>query len=332
MDTININNKISFLEKWAISKINRIQKFTTKYIYINKKNAIFLAFVVGLLTTIPIVFIENYLATIYTLSFEENSQEFIIKWLLIGINTITFSSIEIYLLYIITLKLFVNMHKDYSVNNNYFNKIAEYSFNSIMAKIALEIDEHQIEQLDADIHRYKNRYLKHFESFLYKAKIILTNAIAKILLRKFFVNNSMRYSVNYIAAPVVGIWDAVVMYLVIKKMDFIFKAILKINIFLEEKEEIYKKSSFLFQEILIRIISNAVSSSGEYHPNYKYILNKLFIEKIYFDIDLEKIDKLGCHFELKNKISKLNKDEEKEIYIFINLINKISRKKLKNLL
>lgn len=323
-------NKVSLLEKWAVSEIKKVHHSFSNFIFINKYTVYLFAFVIGVLATLPIVFVDDYINTIYSSSFSNNPVEFMIKWLVILFTIALFSAIEFYLLYKITFIYFVKMRKLYKIKDDDFHETLTFSFYEVMAKIALEIEEGRIHELEADIFRNKNKYFKYFQILLYKIKVFLVNTLIKVILKKLFISNGMRLTIDYMSAIVIGLFDIFIMYLVVRRMKYIFSSIAKINDFFKEKKPVYNIPSLLFQEVLLRVISNIISDTGEYHANYKYIFNFLKVN-LGFSVDVKKIVNIGSIEELKEKILLLDEKDKQEAYIFIDFVININRKKSKNL-
>lgn len=317
--------KRPFLERWATRKIKK-QLLKDDIKGLSKLTAFAVAFFIGFVATIPIVYFDYYMDSAYPIDFHEYPLEYMLKLGVLGISIVLFSIVEIYLLYNVTFRLFIDLYKKYNVTTSVmFDYDISYSFYSVMAKIALETDEEPINMLKADIYRRKNAHIHRATKLMYKAKTVLSNAIAKAILRRIFMKNGIRIGANYISAPITGLWDAVVLYFVAKKMEFILKSTIIIDDYLKEKEKIFNECSDRFYEATVRLISNAVSEQGEYHPNFKYLLSRI-LNKEKFVLDFNYLKELGDENYLKESLYKLNKSEKYEALELITLIDKISRK------
>lgn len=221
------------------------------------------------------------------------------------------------------------MRKKYDIQDEDFYETLDFSFNSVIAKVTLETEENHIEELKANIYRNKNKYLKYLQILFYKVKVVLVNSLIKIVLKKIFLTNGMRLAIDYFSAIIIGIFDALVMYLVIQRMKFIFESMHKVDVFFLEKEKLYRNSSQLFKEVL-RVLSNIISDVGKYHPNYKYILNH-YKENLCLDFSILDRNKLESFEELKYKILLLDEKEKEEIYSYIDFITRLNKKKSKDL-
>jgi hypothetical protein len=314
---------MSQLDSWAAKKIHFYFENGSGY---SKAKALFYSFMVGFLATLPIVYADNYLSTIYPSNYDENITEFLIKWLYSGVVITVLSVIEIYLLYLIALKLFVQLYKDNGIDKDeFFSDDFTYSFHAIMARVALESSEVPIKELDVELFRDKNKYMHHFKNLVYKLKIVFSNAIAKAFLRKLVVNSGARGLVNYIAAPITGFWDAMILYFVTNRMEFILKSSIKIDKFFANPELQKSIKSKRYQEILIRIVANAVSDEADYHPNYKHILKRLNASK-WFDINVKKIENMHSTELLINEINLLDTNEKRDVLKFLDLVLSVSKK------
>ncbi len=322
MKNKDTQRKKPLLQKWAEYKI-------TKYLELDingfsKNTAILLSFIVGVVATIPIVYFDYYISAMYPASFFENNSEFIIKLAYNGLVILLFSAIEIYLLYLITFRLFINLYKKYELSNLIlFDYSISYSFYSVMAKIALESDEEPLELLKIDLD--KNKHITNLSKLVYKSKIVVSNMVAKAILRKVILNNGLREGINYIAAPITGLWDALVLYFIINKMEFILKSTNTVNHFFIQKKDTLAKMSDDFFELSIRLLAQAIYQTKNYHPNYKYLLVKLKNED-YFTLDLSLLENIKQEDILENKIKNLSHYEKNELLVYIDLLEKISFK------
>jgi hypothetical protein len=245
--------------------------------------------------------------------------------LIIGIASILLSIIEVYYLYIISFKLFVNIYKEHNINEDVeFRDDLIYSFYAIMARIALESSEEPIEELKVDLFKKKSKYSYYVIKSLYKLKIILSNAVAKAIMRKILMNTGFRSLADYIAAPITGLWDALIIYFITKKMEYIFVCTKKIDQFFIESNFFEKSYSDKLKEIMLRIIVNAISYDMEYHPNYKHII-KLFKKYNFITVDYNSIEDIYNIELLKKRVMELNSREKEVIYKFYELVVSVSK-------
>jgi hypothetical protein len=88
---------------------------------------------------------------------------------------------------------------------------------NMLARAALEVPDPVIHYLGIDPlkHVPKSRLL--FVGVLYKAKVLLSSLFIKFVFVRIFGKGSLRLGFAWVAIPVTGIWDAVVMYKVARE-------------------------------------------------------------------------------------------------------------------
>ncbi|NOZ90330.1 MAG: hypothetical protein GXO60_03485 [Epsilonproteobacteria bacterium] len=284
---------------------------------------IIIAFLVGALTTVPSVIFEIYY---------KNSFTTLHFYILLGLITLLLLIIEVSILYWLGMRSSYTLTEliGYEKNNN--NLPPEYDIKNIMVRSALELDDLNIDYLGINLDRHISKKWVVFSSLLYKAKVVLSSAITKAILSKLFARESLRVSFIWVSIPITAIWDAIVMYRVVKDA--------KIRLFG------YHLSKYIIDEILsdkaldrysphtiegmIRAVSTIIVLAKNYHPNNIILLIRL---TNHFDIkEAKEYDDLELFLEhLKNSSQK-----EKHIFrtlagvsaVFDGKLNKEEKKAL----
>jgi hypothetical protein len=250
-------------------------------------NSVIIAFLVGALTTVPIVLFEMlYKESMDTMSY----------YISFSLVTAGMLILEIGSLYWLGMKSVHTLahltgFEDYEEEQNL---PPEYDVANIMVRTALEIPDPAIEYLGINPQKYVSKKWLVFTAILYKAKVVLSSIILKLVLRKLAARYGVRVGFIWIAIPVTAAWDAFVMYKVVKDA--------KLRLFG------YQLSKFIINEVLtdkilsdypphtregaIRAISTVMVLSDTYHPNNVILLIRLsqnleIIEKSDYD-DLDK--------------------------------------------
>ncbi len=230
---------------------------------------VIIAFLVGALTTIPTVLFEIYYKNSYTPFY---------YYLILGAITIILLIIEISILY------WLGMRSSYTLTEligydetNKDNLPPEYDIKKIMVRSALELDDLTIQYLGLDLEKHVSKKWVLFSSLLYKAKIVLTSAIARILLAKLFARETLRFGFVWVSVPVTAFWDAIVMYRVIKDTQLRLFGYHLSKYIIDEilTDKVLDKYSPHTVEGTIRAVSTMIVLAKNYHPNNIILLIRL---------------------------------------------------------
>ncbi|CAA6821373.1 MAG: Unknown protein [uncultured Sulfurovum sp.] len=231
--------------------------------------AIIIAFLVGALTTIPAVIFEMYLRDEFsTLNY----------YLFLSAITLVFLIIEVGILYWIAMRsaytLAYMMGYDEKSQDNL---PPEYDVNKMMVRSALELDDPTVEYLGINPHKHVSKKWLVLTALLYKAKIILTSIVIKLIFQKIAARYGLRVSFVWIAIPVTAIWDAVVMHYVIKDARLRLFGYHLSKYITEEvfSDELLNSYSPHVREGMIRAVSTIMTFSGSFHPNNMILLIRL---------------------------------------------------------
>ncbi len=232
-------------------------------------NVVIIAFLIGALTTVPAVLFEIY--------YHDLLEPFSYYGLL-SVVTLIFLLIEVGVLYWLGIRgVYTLAHLTGYQEEDEDGLPPEYDVKKMMVRSALEIEDPAIEYLGIDPQKYVSPHWLLVRTLLYKAKIVLTTILAKLILRKIAMRYGVRVGFVWIAIPVTAIWDAIVMYRVIQDA--------KLRLFG------YHLSKYIAQEIItdklldgyspniregaIRAISTIMVLSQNYHPNNVLLLIRL---------------------------------------------------------
>lgn len=265
-------------------------------------NTVIIAFLVGALTTVPAVVFEMY--------FHEAFSTFN-YYLLLSTVTLVFLMIEVGVLYWIGMRSTYTLAHltgcDEQDKNHKRDLPPEYDIDKMMVRSALELDDPIIEYLGINPHKNISQKWLVISALLYKAKIILTSIIIKFIFQKIAVRYGMRVSFVWIAIPVTAIWDAIVMYKVVKDarlrlFGYHLSKYLIEEVFTDEKMESYSPH---IREGAVRCVSTIMSFSGSYHPNNIMLLIRLSQNfAIEEHKDYDDLSKLLEHLEVASEEEK----------------------------
>ena len=287
-------------------------------------NTIIIAFLVGALTTVPAVVFEMYFRNAFS-TFEYYS--------LLSVITLTLLIFEVGMLYWIGIRsTYTLAHLTGYDGSHEANLPPEYDIKKMMVRSALELNDPIIEYLGINPQKHISKKWLVATALLYKAKIMLTGIVIKLVLRKVVARYGLRVSFVWIAIPVTAIWDAIVMYKVIKDarlrlFGYHLSQYITEEVFTDERMNSYSPH---IREGAIRTVSTIMSFSGSYHPNNIILLIRLSQN---FDIDEHKdyddLNKLLEHIRDASKEEKhLLKTLAGIAASFDGTINKAERKAL----
>ena len=139
-------------------------------------NSVIIAFLVGALTTIPAVLFEIYY---------HDSLESLSYYLLLSLITLFFLLIEVGVLYWLGIRgvytlAYLTGYKEEEESG----LPPEYDVKKMMVRSALEIEDPAIEYLGIDPQKYASAHWLLIRTLLYKAKILLSTIVAKLILKK----------------------------------------------------------------------------------------------------------------------------------------------------
>lgn len=155
------------------------------------------------------------------------------------------------------------------LRENFGNDTIVAQVPNIMARAAMEVPDPVQKYLGIDPLARVNKTRLLLVGLFYKVKVFLTNFTARTLL-KFVVGKSVvRVSVDYIAVPITGLWNAVVMWLIIREARLrIFGGLLAKQV----TEDILNEGMLMTmdprtRECLVRAAANTIVLTQNYHPN-----------------------------------------------------------------
>ncbi|PKA14575.1 LBF_2804 family protein [Leptospira haakeii] len=264
--------------------------------------ASFLGLQIGFWTTYFIILVEK----LFPESPETFSPAFIEKWSYAGTALAIGTIIEFYLLYKLGLWAAYKLTKLSGIQLEEDPDLVTGNAN-LLSRMALEIPDPDLKLLGIDPLRLTDKRSLLIRTFFYKTKVLLSNLLAKIVLRKILARNSLRVYADYIAAPITAIWDGVVMYLILKELRI---RLLSRIIAKEVTDEILKNKDKLSKEgkiAFLAAVGNSVVFTQIFHPNLEYMLIKMHKG---FGLDshdgsLDDLDTFG------SLVSQLSKEEKK---------------------
>jgi hypothetical protein len=185
--------------------------------------------------------------------------------------TVVLTAIEFLVLFWLGLRTVFYLSRASGIDllMNHSTEQIQAQFPNIMARAAMEVPDPVQKYLGIDPLSKVNKTQLLVVGLLYKVKVFLTNFTARTLL-KFVVGKSViRVSVAYIAVPITGMWNAIVMGLIIREARLrIFGALLVDQVVNEfARSGILQTMQPATRECIIRAVANTVVLTQKYHPN-----------------------------------------------------------------
>jgi hypothetical protein len=148
---------------------------------------------------------------------------------------------------------------------------------NMLARAALEVPDPVINYLGIDPLKHVPKTQLLLIGVLYKAKVLLSSLLIKFILVRVFGKGSSRLGFAWVAIPITGIWDAVVMFKVAKEARLrLFGSRLAHHIADEIMQpELMGKLSDNTKEAAIRAVATMMVLSQNHHPNMLVLLVKL---------------------------------------------------------
>jgi len=273
------NNKPSFLEKFGIYYLNLFRRldlthnvFDIPDIDLTKKvrritnKGIVLSSLIGLVCVFPTVWVDVHFT---------NASLFVHYGWVVG-ATIIATLIEFYVLFIIALKAvyevsdLINMHATQS------ELMADglFSVKHILSRTALELPDPELKILGIDPFKRISKKNLFILGLLYKAKIVVTNAVLKYSLLFTFGPTIWGIPVLYEALAVECFWNSVVIKRVVHEARLRLFGFALANQIAKNvlSENMLQQLSPMAKKGCLRAIGNAVVMAQNYHPNMIILL------------------------------------------------------------
>jgi hypothetical protein len=261
---------LNHLEIWGLKKVTTFYKLfskpTTHYTTIEKLFhakihyvPLMLAFSIGVVFTLPIVMYEVYFGI-------EMHLESLLQYTLIIVLSVTLEFYFLFLLGFATLGYYIaNLH---TLNREH--RLGSNTLRSSLVRVAMELPEKKIVAYHVDPYEYKEKRL-FFLSLLYKLKVVLTNFVAKFMVRKVLSRSALRVYTPFISAPITGLWDAAIFWQTMKRARYKIVVRYITRMLLEQQRRLLEEN--------IPLIQKRYYYFGEYESNLNYLLQNLYQSK-----------------------------------------------------
>ena len=145
---------------------------------------------------------------------------------------------------------------------------------NLLARAALELPDPIVRYLGVDPMKHVSSSKLFLVGLLYKAKVLLTTVAAKFILQRFGGKMASRVGLAWVSVPVTALWNAIVMYQVIKEARLRLYGHRLAYYLIEDvvTDEFASRLSPAAREGAIRAISTMMVMTQNYHPNMLILL------------------------------------------------------------
>ncbi len=203
-----------------------------------------------------------------------------IMWSMVALVTLVFTVLEFVVLFYVSLNVVYNISR--VTGHNHLQKdeqIDNITIPNLLARAALEIPEPGRHILGVDPLARVSKKKMLFVGKLYKAKVVTSNVLAKMFLRRVAGKSLTRIGLNvaYISTPITGFWNAFVIYKVAKDARLRLFGNLLANYMVQEiitKEKLSRLSEKA-RRACIRAVGNSIVLTQNAHPNMLILMVRL---------------------------------------------------------
>ena len=256
---------------------------------------ILLSAIVGLVCVWPTVYVD--------VLFQDKS--FLVHYGWVAGVTLVSIIIEFYLLFIIALKAVDEVSDLINIraNRHPFLEDGPFNISNILARAALELPDPEMKILGIDPFKLVSKKNLLVLGIFYKAKIFLTNLVAKNVLRFTVGPTIAGISILYEALPVECFWNGVVIERVVKEARLRLFGYALCNHIAENvlKENLIRELSPKAQMGCLRAIGNAVVMTQNYHPNMIILL--LRFQQLLQIKEVDKLDDWNVFLQTLDEVS-----------------------------
>lgn len=256
---------------------------------------IILSSIVGFVFVFPTVWVDIY--------FEERSLFVHYGWVVVV--TIVSVAIELYLLFIISLRSVYKVSELINLRNSENELLKEGAFNvsNILARAALELPDPEMKLMGIDPFKRVSKKNLLLLSLLYKAKIFVSNILLKYTLIFLVGKTIFGVSVLYEAILVECFWNSIVIRKVVMDARLrLFGFALANQIGKNIVNDGYvSKLSIEAKKSCLRAIGNAVVMAQNYHPNMIILFFKF--HEILKVTDIDKYDDWAIFLDSLQKVT-----------------------------
>jgi hypothetical protein len=147
---------------------------------------------------------------------------------------------------------------------------------NLLARAALELPDPVVKYLGIDPMKYVSRPKLLVIGLLYKFKVFLSSFVIRVILTRLAGRFGLRASFSWVAIPVTAVWDAVVMYRVVREARLRLFGYRLAEYLSEEAitPDFSSQLSLKAQEGAVRAIATMTVLTQNHHPNMLILLHR----------------------------------------------------------
>lgn len=269
--------------------------------------AAIVAFGIGAITTFVTIWFEWTFKTVLP------TTEYYFLYVLILLIMLAIEFLVLFWLGLRTVYSLSCLTGQYQSNADHLLPI-EYSTSTILARAAMELPDPVVHYLGIDPLKHLSKSKLFMIAILYKAKVVLSSLIARIILTNTFGKGGSRTAFSWIAIPITGLWDAFTLYKVTEDA--------KLRLFG------YKLAEYIVTEVLndgfltqlspvaregaIRAVATTMVLAQNYHPNMLILLTRI--------TDTFEIDDKSEYDDWDSFLQTLSTVNQQERYFLLDLL------------
>jgi hypothetical protein len=147
---------------------------------------------------------------------------------------------------------------------------------NLLARAALELPDPVVRYLGIDPLKYVSKPKLLVIGLLYKLKVFLSSFVIRLILTRMAGKLGLRASFSWVAIPVTAVWDAVVVYRVVREARLRLFGYRLAEYLVEEviTPEFSSNLSIKAREGAVRAIATAMVLTQNHHPNMLILLHR----------------------------------------------------------
>lgn len=147
---------------------------------------------------------------------------------------------------------------------------------NLLARAALELPDPVVRYLGVDPMKYVSKPKLLIIGLFYKLKVVLSSVLIKLILTRMAGKLGMRVSFSWVAMPITGAWDAIVIYRVVREARLRLFGHKLAHYMVEEiiTPELSSRLSLKAKEGAVRAIATMMVLTQNNHPNMLMLLYK----------------------------------------------------------
>jgi hypothetical protein len=269
--------------------------------------AAIVAFGIGAITTFVTIWFEWTFKTVLP------TTEYYFLYVLILLIMLAIEFLVLFWLGLRTVYSLSCLTGQYQSNADHLLPI-EYSTSTILARAAMELPDPVVHYLGIDPLKHLSKSKLFMIAILYKAKVVLSSLIARIILTNTFGKGGSRTAFSWIAIPITGLWDAFTLYKVTedarlrlfgyKLAEYIVTEVLNDG-FLTQLSPVAREGA-------IRAVATTMVLAQNYHPNMLILLTRI--------TDTFEIDDKSEYDDWDSFLQTLSTVNQQERYFLLDLL------------